>query len=242
MIDLVAAHSRKDEVGEINLHVNHLDDLASSLMVMHAFKSHCRAVSVVFDAKRIDEETVGQPCKLGFGMPKGAREELVRLEHPLQLARSFVHYPRQELYLNVEGIRSPKSWQRFTILFDMKDTWPTELRLTPDAFNLHVVPMVNVRKDMADPIECDGKSERYPLHHPDVGARFVMQRLLAVYKMSDKDGLVPLEPGVVGTQRESYEVVYDGRDEERRASLALNLPSAFEKPERVAVEALWYQP
>ena len=124
----------------------------------------------------------------------------------------------------------------------MKDTWPTELRLTPDAFNLHVVPMVNVRKDMADPIECDGKAERYPLHHPDVGARFVIQRLLAVYKMSDKDGLVPLEPGVVGTQRESYEVVFDGRDEERRASLALHLPSAFEKPERVAVEALWYQP
>src|SRR6185437_15432011 len=50
LIELVAAHSRKDEVGEINLHVNHLDDLASSLMVMHAFKSHCRAVSVVFDA------------------------------------------------------------------------------------------------------------------------------------------------------------------------------------------------
>jgi type VI secretion system protein ImpG len=240
LVRFEAAHSRKDEIGDIPLYINHLDDLPSSLTVLFAFKAHLQRASVVFDGK-VNEETVGQPCDVHFGMPETAQLELRRLEHPLQLARSFVHYPRQELYINLKGIRAPRNWQRFTVVFDMKDTWPTELRLTTDAFNLHVVPMVNLREGMADPIEHNGTKERHLLQHPDTGAHFVLQRLLAVYRMTDK-GLIPLEPGVVGTQRESYEVAYDGKDEQRRGALALHMPSAFDKAERVAVDALWYQP
>ena len=38
----------------------------------------------------------------------------------------------------------------------MRDTWPTELRLTPDGFNLHVVPIINLREDSSNPIDFDG--------------------------------------------------------------------------------------
>jgi type VI secretion system protein ImpG len=240
-VQFTTHHPRNDEIGDVDLYVNHLDDLPSSLTVLYAFKRHLRSASVVFNKEHIDEETQGAPCQVGFGMPQGAREELERLDHPLLRARSFVHYPRQELYINVKGIRAPRNWKSFTVVFDLKETWPTELALTKDAFNLHVVPMVNLRQELADPIESDGTKERHPVQHPDHGAHFVLQRLLAVYLMSDK-GLAPLEPAILGTTRESYDVSYEGRDEERRAFLTLNLPGAFDKPERVATDALWYQP
>jgi type VI secretion system protein ImpG len=47
---------------------------------------------------------------------------------------------------------------------------------------------------------------------------------------------------VLGNGRDNYELTIDGKDEERRAWLSLNLKDAFDTPERVAVEALWYQP
>jgi type VI secretion system protein ImpG len=241
LVRFTTAFRRNDEIGDIDLYVNHLDDLPSSLMVLYAFKRHLRSVSVVWDKDHIDEDTQGTPCQVSFGMPEGARQELERLDHPLLRARSFVHYPRQELYINVKGVRAPRNWQSFTVVFDLKDSWPTELALTKDAFNLHVVPMINQRQEMGDPIEHDGTKERHPVRHPDHGAHFNLQRLLAVYLMSDK-GLVPLEPAILGTMRDSYDVYYEGQDEDRRAYLTLNLPGAFDKPVRVAMEALWYQP
>ena len=228
IIRFSTAFRRNDEIGDVDMYVNHLDDLPSSLTVLFAFKRHLKSASVVFDKEIIDEDTQGSPCQVSYGMPEGARQELERVDHPLLRARSFVHYPRQELYINVKGIRAPRNWQRFAIILDLKDTWPAELALTKDAFNLHVVPMVNLRQEMADPIEIDGTQERHPISHPDRGAQFVFQRLVAVYLMSDK-GLLPLEPAIMGQSRESYDIYYDGEDDKRRASLTLNLPGAFEK-------------
>ncbi len=232
-----AAFRRNDELSELNLYVNHLDDLASSISVLHTIKTHLRSASVVFEDTRITEETKGQPCEVYYGPPEGPRTDLDRSEHPLARVRSFMHCPWQELYLNVKGIRPPRNWQSFTLILDMKDTWPPELRLTPDSFYLHVVPAVNQRQDMAKPIETNGTKERHSLRHPDETGRFVLQRLLGVYLMS-KEGLLPLQPGVLGAKQESWEIVHEGRDEERRAWLALNLPDAFEQPERVAVDAV----
>ncbi len=236
-----AAFRRNDELSELNLYVNHLDDLASSISVLHAIKTHLRSASVVFEDSRITEETKGQPCEVYYGPPEGPRADLDRSEHPLARVRSFMHCPWQELYLNVKGIRPPRNWQNFTVILDMKDTWPPELRLTPDSFYLHVVPAVNQRQDMAKPIETNGTKERYSLRHPDEGSHFVLQRLLGVYLMS-KEGLEPLQPGVLGAKQDSWELVTEGRDEDRRAWLALNLPDAFEEPARVAVDAVWHQP
>ncbi|MFT3765640.1 MAG: type VI secretion system baseplate subunit TssF [Minicystis sp.] len=231
---------RNDDIGELNLYVNHLDDLASSIAVLYALKQHHRAASVTFE-ERINEETRGQPCEVYFGPPEGARGDLDQSEHPLSRVRSFMHCPWQELYINFKGIKPPRNWQSFTVILDMKDTWPTELRLTPDGFFLHVVPAVNVRQDAARPIETDGTKERHPLRHPDETSRYVLQRILGVYLMSAA-GLVPLQPGVVGAKQKSWEVIYDGRDEARRAWLALNLPEAFDEPQRITVDAVWHQP
>ena len=236
-----APFRRNDELSELNLYVNHLDDLASSISVLHTIKTHLRSVSIVFEDTRITEETRGQPCEVYYGPPEGPRTDLDRSEHPLSRVRSFMHCPWQELYLNVKGIRPPRNWQTFTLILDMKDTWPPELRLTPDSFYPHVVPAVNQRQAMAKPIETNGTKERHSLRHPDETSQFVLQRLLGVYLMS-KEGLLPLQPGVLGVKKNSWELICEGRDEDRQAWLALNLPDAFEEPQRVAVDAVWHQP
>src|SRR5262249_15508795 len=151
---------------------NHLNDLRSSATVLYALKEHLKAASVVYDL-RVGEDTPGTPCEAYFGMPESAPHEVDAFQVPLQRARSFLHFPQQELYINLRGIRPPRNWKHFTVCLDVSDLWPRELRLTSDTFALHVVPMENVRKDMANPIECDGTKERYPVRHPDEAAHYV---------------------------------------------------------------------
>ena len=235
-----AGFARNDEIKTISLYVNQLNDLFSSLTVFYQLKQHLKAATVVFD-KQVKEDAVGQPVDVHFGAPASAPFELEGLEHPLERARSFMHFPQQELFINIQGIKPPRNWQYFTVCLDVDDTWPTELRLTADAFQLHVVPMANVRKDSADPIECDGTKERYPILHSDRGSHFTPHSILGVYRMT-AEGLDPMEAAVVGAARDGYEVLIDGIDEDRRAWLTLNLRDAFDEPARIVVDALWHQP
>lgn len=235
-----AQFRRNDEIGEISIYVNQLNDLLSSLAVFYQLKEHLRGSSVVFE-KDVREDSPSQPCAVRFGAPSSEPFEAESFEHPLQQARAFLRFPQRELFINVRDIKPPRNWQHFAVSLDMADSWPSDLRLTAEGFQLHVVPVANILKDSADPIECDGTRERHDLSHPDRTQGYVIHSLLGVYSMS-KEGLEPLESAVVGTTRESYEYFVEGANEDRRAWLTLKLPKAFDEPERVVVDALWHQP
>ena len=240
LVRFEASFPRNDEIGELPLYVNHLNDLRSSLTVLYELKKHLRAVSVVFDEK-VNEESAGQRVDVRFGARASEPWEVDAHEHPLHAMRAFLHFPYQDLFLTVQGITQPRNWQRFALCFDLDDSWPTELRLTADAFQLHTTAIENVKKDMANPIECNGTRERWPLRHPDAAAHYAPLSVLAAYLMTE-EGLVPLEPAVLGAERNSYEPHLEGVGEERVGYLALSLPGAFDRPERVATEATWHQP
>lgn len=235
-----AGFARNDEIGEVELYVNHLNDLASSLSVLYELRTHLVRATVVFEGAP-KEDAAGAPCQVSFGARDVAPHEIEAYEHALQRARAFFHFPQRELFLRFGVPRPPRDWRELTVCLDVDDTWPTELRLTADTFQLHVVPVVNVARHTAEPIEHDGTKERHAVLHPDRAAGFVPCSVHAVYKKTD-DGLQPLEPAALGTGRESYDVFTEGADAARRAWIGLNVPGAFERPQRVVVEAFWTQP
>jgi len=235
-----AGFARNDELGEISLYVNHLNDLASSQSVLHALRRHVKSASVVYD-KDVNEETTGAPCELAYGAAELEPQDLEAYELPLQRARAFFHFPQRELFVRFRPARPPRDWKEITVCLEVDESWSTDLRLTADTFQLHVVPIVNMRKDTADPIEYDGTQERHPVVYGDRTAGFVPHSIHAVYKKS-KEGLQPIEPAALGTGRESYEVFGEGAGASRRAAIGLNIPGAFEKAERIVVEAFWTQP
>src|SRR5690606_15669686 len=133
------------------------------------------------------------------------------------------------------------NWQYVTLRLELDERWPKKLRLTADGFELYTVPMMNVQRVLANPIECDGTKDRYPMRHPDEGGRFVPLWVIGAYRPT-KAGFVPLLPGVLGVDGDSYEIVTEGRGETRRAYALFRIPGAFEKPERISVDAFWHQP
>lgn len=240
LIRLVANHATNADVKSLRLHVNHLDDLRSSVTVLQALKDHVQGCSVSFDPKA-PEDVAGKPCSLSFGLADDADSVPEPFEHPLQKARLRLRFPRQELFLNFQGLPVVRNWQHITLALDLSPNWPRKLRLTSDDFELHTVPMLNLQRELANPIRCDGTKDRYPILHPDAAAKFVPTWVIAAQRPT-KQGFVPLEPGVLGVAGDSYEVVTQGSGEERRAWLILNLSNAFESPQVISADAFWHQP
>lgn len=235
-----APFARAEDIGELPLYIDYLGDLHSSLLVLHALQRHLVTSSVVW-SHDVNETTVGEPCRLEFGPEALDLDELGPLDHPLHGVRRALHFPAACLYLSVTGIKTPRSWRDFSIVLDLDESFPANLRLNADCFQLHVVPVVNLRRETADPITHDGTVDRHRVLSSDPSGGFVPVSIHAVYRKTP-EGLVPLEPAVIRNAPDSYEAELEGRDAARRAYLSLSLPEAFDRPETLVVEALWHQP
>jgi type VI secretion system protein ImpG len=236
-----AAHQRIDGIGRVDLYVNHLDDFASSLTVHHALRKHFVRGSVVFDAP-VGETSDGHAVEVRFDGQSSDAVDAELLGHPIERARSLLHFPQQLLFISIDITRQPRAWRRFSVVLELGPRWPRDLKLNAESFRLHAVPMVNLVRDMAVPITVDGTRDRYPVLHDDAASGYRFHSLAGTYRLDEKDGLVPLLPGVVGASRSSYELETEGSDEGRTAYLVVDEPRAFLEPFRVAVEAQWYQP
>jgi len=235
-------HPRNQSPGPLLLHINHLNEFRSSLAVHHQLKETVRkdGASVLFD-EDFTEKSRGTRFKVAFGAPQVPLPEVAPFEHPIQRVASFLHFPQQELFLELRLPTPPPNWRRFTVCLELKEPWPSELLLTRDTFVTHAVPMVNLQQEMTNPIEHDGTKERHSLQHPDPNGGYRVHSVLGVYRMQGK-GLRPLKPGAITGGADTYEYEHEGQGSERRTWLSMELPEAFAQPVRVAVDASWYQP
>lgn len=231
---------RKDDIGELNLYVNHLNDFVSSLTVHYHLKKSLTRVHAFF-GKFDPESELGAPCTARFGAPRSPPSQLEAFEHPLERARQVLRFPQQELYINVNVPRPVSNWSELTLCFDLTAAWPAQLRPSADTFSIHTAPIINVVRDMSTPFECDGTKERYSIQHPAPGREFRVHSVIGAYRL-DGEGLIPLLPGAIAGGEDTYEVEHEGYGEKRKSWVYLNLPRAFKDPVRVAIEAFWHQP
>jgi type VI secretion system protein ImpG len=233
-----AAFPRSEEIGDLNLFINHLDNYESSLRVLHTLKQHLRGVSVVYD-QRPDETSVGTPCEPSFGE---VRKQGLDFGHPLERERQFFHFPWQELFFNVRVAKAEKNWSQFTLCVDVDANWPRTLVLNQEVFRAFAVPIVNNLQAMAQPVVCDGTKERYPIRHPDIVAGFALHSVKGVYEAS-KTGMTPLKHCIFSGEGASYETD-EATDEQGRKTQYLHVrhPDAFFEPTTIAIDALWLQP
>jgi len=239
LLSLRAPYSRSDDIGHLRFHINHLDDYQASLRVFHGLKKHMRKASVVFDEK-VSEETRGTSCEVSFGAPLDMDEE--EWPHPLQKERFFFHFPHQELFLTVRLPSQIRNWREFTIFFDLDSQWPRSIMLNQDVFQLFAVPIVNLNRDMAQPISSDGTRERYAIRHPEPEYKFHLHSVRGVYRVKD-NSMVPMRAGILSGGSGSYEIEESIDDSgARRNWLTLHFPEAFQEPQIIALDALWLQP
>lgn len=240
MLRLKAFYSRSDDIGRIRFHINHLNDYQASLRIFHALKTHVKRSFIVFDEK-VTENSRGTPCELIYGPPE-SDDAMSRSLHPIQKEQLFFQFPVQDLFLSVRIPSTPANWTEFTICMDLDAGWPQNLRLNRDVFQLFVTPIINLKKDAAMPVICDGTNESYPIRHPDTGKGYELHSVKGVYRV-DPEGMIPMRAGILSGGTGSYEIEQEtDAGENRNCRLVLNFPEALKSPRTIALEALWIQP
>ncbi len=90
--------------------------------------------------------------------------------------------------------------------------------MTPDTFQLGVVPCANRWFDFAQPIECDGTRSAYPIRSGEAMLEGVeLHGLRGVYRSGDQ-GLSPIAPAALARQGDSFRVRVGRAGGRRRAA------------------------
>ncbi|MHC4392122.1 MAG: type VI secretion system baseplate subunit TssF [Planctomycetota bacterium] len=243
ILNFETPYPRNDEIGEVVLYLSQMNNYHASIHVMSALREHLQRSFACFE-DRVTEDSSGPGCPLEFGLPKQREApEAGETQHPLEQIRRFFHFPEEHLRLAFKVPSPPRNWKRFSLCLDLHPRWPKNLRVSAEAFRLAAVPVVNLRRETAEPILCDGMRERYPIRHGDKAQGFDLHSVLGVYEITD-EGMVALRSGAFGGGHGSYEIetVTDEETGRRTRFLLLEFPEAFEEPKKVSMEAAWIQP
>ncbi len=232
---------RRDPVGLLSLHVRHLDEYRPSLAVFHALRQHLIQASVVYDTPA-NESSQGSPCEFTFGDAPAELDDAAAYEHPVQRVRAFFQMPEQGLFLHVSVPSHRKEWTRFSLCLDLSSAWTVGRSSRPDILHPFVVPVENLKAEPAQPIVADGMSSEFPIRGMTAGSDMQLHSITGVYVLG-RTGRSPMRPAFLPGEGPSYELE-EGLDEEMRSrhSLLVNMPEAFTEPQKLLVEALWYQP
>lgn len=232
---------RRDPVGLFSLHVRHLDEYRPSLAVFHALRKHLRQVGVVYDAPA-NEASQGSPCEFSFGEPPAEQDDAGLYEHPVQRVRAFFQMPEQGLFLHVNVPSHRKEWSRFSLCLDLDAAWTVGRSTHPDILHPFVVPVENLKAEPAQPIVADGLRSEYPIRSMSAGRELQLHSVSGVFVLG-RAGRTPMRPSFLPGEGPSYELDETLDAELRpRHSLLVSLPEAFNEPQKLLVEALWYQP
>lgn len=247
---LRSSNPRSEQLGMLRLHVRYLDDYATSLRALYNLRVHLVRTSVVYD-QAVDEKTRGTDCQVSFGdLPDGGAEGTDSADgqsHPIEKVRSFFHFPEQELFLNVNVPPWQRPWSQVSLCFDLGEDWPRTPAPGPEMFQLGVVPVVNLRRENAQPIKVDGTQDAYPIRYAHPGREYALRDLRGVYAVDPKDkarGPTPLRQGVLPGVNTSETYELEEREDASGTTpwIVLRMPDAFARPRLLLIDATWHQP
>lgn len=233
--------ARTDPVGVLRMHIHYLSDYLAALTVQMQLQRYFLRAFAVYD-QAVHDGSDGPTCQVQFGRsfdePYEADEQ-----NPLEAVRDFLHCPEQDLLIQIAVPPPRRSWTRLSVCIDLDARWPQKPAIFREIFRPFTVPVRNLRRAPAQPIDCDGTQDGYPLRfvHPDPS--YSLHNVLGVYQMGGA-GLTPIPPAALHDTSPSYEVEHEGRDAAggSAASLLIRMPQALLQPVRIAVEGSWYQP
>lgn len=236
VVPIRSATPRVEAVGAVELHIDPHGDLLAALRLHHALARHTGEVRYAFPGTRQAERSAR---RVGFGHGPEAGDPFAG---PLERFRELLHFPLGALVVRVPVDQTPAEWQRLELRFRLGPAWPRELGVAPGALLLHAAPLVNLRRELADPAPLDGTKARVLVAHPEPALELRPRELLGVYR-SSPSGLTPLMPEALAAgDADWYAVETSGRNASRQVWLDVHAPDAFEARAAVVVDAEWYQP
>jgi len=218
------------------LHVDHLGDYEASRELFDALSKHLVRVGVVYGDPPPPSDP-GQDCGVAFGASM-AKPAGLRDPGAIARIREFLHFPVNELCLELALARPARPWRQAWLCLDL-DQWPERQAVSQHMFRLFMAPIENLFSELAEPIKCDGTRAHHSILPSRVEADVAFHSVVEV-QHELKTGLELILPGHLAAGANSWELEYG--EGPRDPQLRLCIPGAFLDPRMVMVRARWYQP
>lgn len=212
---------------ELAMHVRRMDAYRPSARLFDALERGARGASVCFDG--VERASVA----LSFAMDRGAVGKLV--PSPIAMARSLLQLPEQDLVMRASLAAASRPWTRAELRVELDPAIANGLTISSADLALFVVSMVNAWSDPCPPMAFDGTQDALPLRLGGARAGAELLRVCGVYD-ADRE-MRPLLSLALGTQREGWELIDDGRVPMLR--VRVGDPSRW--PAKIVADAHWTQ-
>jgi type VI secretion system protein ImpG len=236
VVPIRSATERVEPVGAVELRIDPHGDLLAAVRLHHALARNLESVRYSFPGTRQPERIAR---RASFAPAAGDADPFAG---PLERFRELLHFPQGALVVRVVIAETPPKWERLELRFRLGPGWPRELGVPPGAFLLHAAPIINLRRELADPVPLDGTKARLLVAHPEPALELRPRELFAVYHSAGA-GLTPILPEALAAgEGDWYAVETSGRHTGRQVWLDVHAPGAFEARASLVVDAEWYQP
>lgn len=233
----------------LSFYLDYLGDYGASVRFHHAVRTHLSHVSVAF-GEQPAVSSVGTAAETVFG--ENSLEEPDEHQHPVSRVTSFFHFPERDLFMHIDLPVPDDPWHKAWIALDLDEDWPTDLVVNREIFQLFTIPVENLRRDLAEPILCDGTKDSYPLSAPPPYQSDTVHSVAGVYREVES-GYQPLLPAHLAPfqngDQDNYELYYghlsaleSSASQDERPRLRLEIANAFEKPCKVSADVRFHQP
>ena len=230
----------------LSLFLDYIGDTHASFRILGFFKQKLSSIRAGYgDSATRDSQQLSKWYEVEsptYGILPLSLEQDDML-HPMEVERLFFHDPRGELFLHLKLPQPERGFNTFSIEFEFSEPWPKGLVVNKEIFQLHCVPVVNLKKLSARPIISEGLKSCYPILPAMDDETFTFLKASGVYQIT-KEGMTPLINGILGHEAACYEIDAQANISQGRpiSNLLLHLPSAFEESVVVHVEGIWHQP
>jgi type VI secretion system protein ImpG len=234
-------HIQHNVPDQLSFYIDYIGDLDSSYRILGFFRNKIEKARVSYEKETAIERHWIDVPQLAFGSIPLRIDENDHM-HPIEIERMFLNDPRGELFLHVSLPTPTHSYNDITIEFDFIEAWPKGLVLNTDIFQLHCIPVVNLKKSPSNPMLIDGSKTQFPILHSQPTSGYTFHKAIGVYRI-DGTALKPLVPGILKNIDGSFEIDESKVMDDGRSVTYLNVhfPSAFEYPVTVFVDAMWSQ-
>jgi type VI secretion system protein ImpG len=219
-VPIRSATPRVEPLGEIELHLDPHGDLLAALRLHHALRHHVEEVWYEWPGTR---QSPRRCRRVSFdAAPAGEVGE-----GPLEPYRRLLHFPLAALAIRVSLDETPPTWDRLVLRLRIGPGWPAELAVPPGVLLLHAVPVINLRRGLADPPALDGTRARLQVAHPEPLLGFAPRALVSVSR-STRRGLEPLLPHGLADDDGAWYAAEAGAAPDHELWLDVHAPDAFD--------------
>ena len=221
-ITIESLHLRKEPLTELRFFVYLLNNFTASSQLLYLLEKYADSAFISYDG---NSETY--PCQLDFTKNQTPIETKELFFHPIEEFRHSLAFPERDLFFTIKFPPSSHFWKKMTFTINLSKDWPKETQITNNSLHLFCLPLVNLKRAYASPINYTALQDSFPVLSETPAKE---ENLHSIKQVFTNEKII--KNSFLSQENESYEIENSQHD---------HILLKLKEEKTVSIDALWYQ-